>query len=296
MALRKGTMTRIGTPSVNRLPLGLASGCFSSTRSGYPPLIEFHRRNGCTAIELGCYLTPWVTRFEAEVATLDLRGFSWVSVHAPRFTSTAEPGVARRLAALGLPLVVHADHIVNSSWWRPLGAQVLVENIAFPDRFGATPDSLDRMFEALPQARFCLDVSHAFGAGGPALVHQLASRYAARLAEVHVGCTGVPAWPHDPLPTDASLVDSAFAAAGRIVPVIVERPLPGMRAPQVLDELNSLRCVMATWLARVSLPPGASRCSSTGASAPLRRAGTDKPHAHPGPVERRAGRVVQAPR
>jgi hypothetical protein len=114
----------------------------------------------------------------------------------------------------------------------------LVENIAEGDRFGATPETLDIVFDALPKARFCLDVSHAYGAGGPALVRELAERYRDRLVQLHVGCTGVLTWLEEPLPSDAELVRMVTAVTCTPIPVIVERPFDKTEVAHVLKPIR----------------------------------------------------------
>jgi hypothetical protein len=100
-------------------------------------------------------------------------------------------GPLERLVGLGMPVVVPADLAFGK-----LTSVVLLRNTG-------DPDLLDRALEAHPDASFCIDASLAFAVGGFTQLKSFASRHADRLAQ---------------------LVRACFDAAGRAVPVIVERP------------------------------------------------------------------------
>jgi len=222
------------------MPVGFASGCFTAT--DYDTAWDINRRHGGQAFEVGCYRTEWVSRAKAWIA--DAPPDIPISVHLPRYKAVREAAVAAAFASLDRPLVLHADRIAAPRSWRGLGSAVLVENIAHPAVFGSTAADLDEVFAALPAARFCLDVSHAFGAGGVRAVSELAARFQDRLAQLHVGCTGVPARPM-PWPSDAELVHIAGEAAGRPVPVIIERPCADGRAPEVGHLFDAISAVVS---------------------------------------------------
>jgi hypothetical protein len=221
--------------------IGFASGCFTAT--DYDLALSINDAHGGTAFELGCYQTAWLSQAESWARRVPPGRIPLMSVHTPRFTARQEPRVADILGSLGLPMIVHADRVGNPALWRLYGPATVIENIADPARFGSTAESLDTVFARLPEASFCLDVSHAFGAGGPDLVRELARRYRDRLTQLHVGCVGVPVWPGDPLPADAALVRSAWDSADKEVPVIVERPFPevGVSEAARCDSLDAIR-------------------------------------------------------
>jgi len=219
--------------------IGFASGCFTAT--DYDLALSINDAHGGTAFELGCYQTSWLPEAESWVRRTPPGRIPLMSVHTPRFTAEQESHVAHVLGSLDAPLIVHADRVYSAAVWRRFGWRTVIENIADPTKFGSTAESLDMVFARLPEASFCLDVSHAFGAGGPALVRELAGRYRDRLAQLHIGCVGVPVWPNDPLPEDAALVRLAWDIADREVPVIVERPFPAVGVSARCDSLDAIR-------------------------------------------------------
>jgi hypothetical protein len=152
------------------------------------------------------------------------RTFRRVSVHAPvALGPLSEEELAGRLAALGVPVVVHPEMIATPATWLPLGKLLLIENNDGRKATGSSPAELSALFAVLPEARFCLDVSHADDAGGPALTATFAAAFRDRLAEVHVGC-GCGARPGESLGVEVlRAVTGAVAAAGRSLPVIIER-------------------------------------------------------------------------
>ncbi|MGH9035946.1 MAG: hypothetical protein ACRD0O_09285 [Acidimicrobiia bacterium] len=152
------------------------------------------------------------------------RDFRRVSVHAPvANVRGSEAELVARLGSLGLPVVVHPEKIATPECWRPLGDRLLVENNDGRKASGSTAAELALLFAALPEARLCLDVSHALDVGGPALVEAFATTFRGRLAQLHAGC-GCGARPGEHLePEVLRAVSVAVAAAGRPLPVIIER-------------------------------------------------------------------------
>jgi hypothetical protein len=219
--------------------IGFASGCFTAT--DYDLALSINDAHGGTAFELGCYQTAWLSQAESWARRTPPGRIPLMSVHTPRFTAQQESRVADVLGPLDVPMIVHADRVRNPARWRLFGPRTVIENIADPAKFGSSAENLDTVFARLPEASFCLDVSHAFGAGGPALVRELAWRYRDRLTQLHVGCVGVPVWPDDRLPEDAALVRLAWDTADKEVPVIVERPFPEVRVSARCDALDAIR-------------------------------------------------------
>jgi hypothetical protein len=153
------------------------------------------------------------------------RNFRRVSVHAPiRHRRLPEPELVARLAAAGVPVVVPPGVISDPEPWQALGRHLLIENTA---DFGAgdrTAARLAAVFDILPDAGLCLDISHALESGGPDLVAELASTFANRLEEIHVGCECGDG-PGDHL--DATVLDMLYrviARAGRPLPAVIQRP------------------------------------------------------------------------
>jgi hypothetical protein len=139
----------------------------------------------------------------------------------------SEKELSGRLASLGVPVVVHPEMIVTPATWLPLGKLLLIENNDGRKANGSSLAELAALLAALPEARLCLDVSHAIHVGGPALASRFAAAFPDRLAEVHVGC-GCGAGLGESLGVEAlRALTGVVAIAGRPLPVIIERRATG---------------------------------------------------------------------
>ncbi|MDQ2589048.1 hypothetical protein [Saccharothrix yanglingensis] len=235
--------------------VGFSSRCFSP--ADYRLAVLANQAHGGDALEIGCDDAGLLPYLEGELPLLDLDGFERVTVQAPRFTDDDERVTAERLGSLDLPLVVHADRVRDVDAWRGPGRRVMVGNTGGPDRFGSAAEHLDGIFRALPEAGFCLDVAHAFTAGGPDLVERFARRFGDRLEQLHVGRPDVPRRPDAPrrpggsLPDDPTLVGIALGALGRQVPVIIRRPVPTAWTQELSRTVRVLREVVVGFPAAV---------------------------------------------
>jgi hypothetical protein len=182
------------------------------------------RRLGSGTIELSALHEDELTAVEATSAGSDVDGFLRVSIHGPAIGRILpESQLVDRLAATGRDVVMHPDTLLDWSLWEALGPRLLIENMDQRKSFGQTPLDLDRVFAALPQARFCLDVSHALSAGDLPLVIGLAEQYADRLAELHVGCACGRDCDEIYEPDLVGATQLVWSIAGRQVPLILER-------------------------------------------------------------------------
>lgn len=112
-----------------------------------------------------------------------------VSVHGPALKrQMPEEDLVQQLAGLDVPVVMHPYIFEDVSRWRALGFNLLVENSDGRKPLGQTSQDLDALFQELPQASMCLDISHALHAGGLPLALDLAARYRQRITQVHIGC------------------------------------------------------------------------------------------------------------
>ncbi|MBB5888828.1 hypothetical protein [Kutzneria kofuensis] len=171
--------------------VGFSTACF--TPPEFPVAALACQAHGGNAVEIVCGES---TRLDALVHACDqLRRHGLrPSVHAF--------GSVEHLVSLNVPVVVPADLASGS-----LTRLVLLRNTG-------DPDLVDKALAAHPTASFCLDASVAFAAGGFIQLKSLASRHADRLSQINVGAD----------PDAVDLVRTCFDAAGRAVPVILERP------------------------------------------------------------------------
>jgi hypothetical protein len=86
-----------------------------------------------------------------------------------------------------MSVIMHPDTIHDAAAFIGLGGRLLLENMNTQKRTGRTGDELGPYFQALPQARFCFDIAHAYQCDPTlALAHELLDAYGARLGQVHV--------------------------------------------------------------------------------------------------------------
>jgi hypothetical protein len=178
-------------------------------------------------VELSALAEPELDSVVGALDTAAVASFSRVSVHGPvKQRSMPEADLVRRLAALDVDIVMHPNVFVDVDAWAALGSRLLVENNDGRKRVGSSAADLERFFERLPDARFCLDVSHALDAGGRGLVVDLARRFGDRTVQLHVGC----GCGHDVgVGFDGELcaaVLDTFDTLGAPRPVILERSTP----------------------------------------------------------------------
>jgi sugar phosphate isomerase/epimerase len=80
-------------------------------------------------------------------------------------------------------LSVYSDSVAElNSHAKDLGVALLIET--YEDKF-LKPDELEKIFLRLPDARFTLDVGHAFLNGGDASIERMVKKFADRLLHVH---------------------------------------------------------------------------------------------------------------
>jgi hypothetical protein len=99
----------------------------------------------------------------AALQDLDLGRFEYVSIHAPSaFSPATEACIFEHLYATRnrqWPIVVHPDTLHDFSLWKCLGHLLCIENMDQRKPIGRTARELDRIFDQLPDASFCLDVA-----------------------------------------------------------------------------------------------------------------------------------------
>jgi hypothetical protein len=197
--------------------VGFATGCFEPPE--FPVAALACQAHGGNAVEIACGES---VRLDALVHARDQ-----LRLHGLR-PSLHAVGPSEHLVRLDMPVVVPADLAFGT-----LTPDVLLRNTC-------DPDLLDKALAAHPVASFCLDASLVHAMGGFTELKAFASRHAERLAQVNVGAVD----------TDADHVDlvrACFDAAGRAVPVIVERPGTDW-SEDLSDEVERLRALARRFL------------------------------------------------
>lgn len=144
-------------------PIGLSTGAlaYEDFRLG----LAMTRTAGCTAVELSALRQPELFPLLDSLASLDLAGFEYISIHAPsQFEPTWEALAWTRLREecwRDWPIIVHPDALFDFSLWREFGALLCVENMDKRKPIGRTVRELNLIFDQLPEASFCFDIGHA---------------------------------------------------------------------------------------------------------------------------------------
>jgi len=230
-------------------PIGFSTGALA--RGDFRRALELLRAHQTDVIELSALRLDELEPLLVALPSLDLRQFSFVSIHAPTaFAPEIEGSVIERLrplAARGYPLVVHPDVIFTPRSWGELGDQLLVENMDKRKPAGRNVAELRRIFDSLPAARFCFDIGHARQVD-PSMTEAslLLQAFGDRLAEVHISEVNT-ASRHDPISWNAVI---AFRSIARYipqqVPIILEPLIDAgqsdidteiQRAREALDDL-----------------------------------------------------------
>ncbi len=198
-------------------PLGFSTGALArgDFRRGLSLLRSFH----ADAVELSALRIEELQPLVEGIPDLDLRPYSFVSIHAPsRFSSGQEKWVTEQLhlfAKRGYPIVIHPDVIFTPALWKPFGGMLLIENMDKRKPVGRNVTELNQIFEALSCARWCFDIGHARQVD-PSMTEAslMLEAFGNRLAEVHISEVNT-ASRHDPISWNAVL---AFQSVARYIP------------------------------------------------------------------------------
>lgn len=162
----------------------LAKGDFNSALS----MLEGYT---LPAIELSALRVQELPALLDSFATLPLRGYEHVTIHAPsKFAAEAESAVAdqlARVAHLVNGFIVHVEAIVDAAPWRALGAKVFVENADGRKRTGRTTEELLRVLDQLPDAKVCFDIAHVHQVDPTLLeAYRMVHAIGDRIGQIHV--------------------------------------------------------------------------------------------------------------
>src|SRR5437764_12591174 len=130
-------------------------------------------------------------RLVSALSKLDLRNFSFVSIHAPsRFAPDLERWIVDRLDSLsqrGYPIVVHPDVLFTAKLWNRFGNRLLIENMDKRKPVGRNVREVARIFELFPAAGFCFDIGYSRQVD-PSMTEAslLLNAFGDRLAAVHM--------------------------------------------------------------------------------------------------------------
>jgi hypothetical protein len=209
-------------------PVGFSTGAlaYADFRRG----LEIARTAHCHAIELSALRQPELLPMLDALSSLDLTGFSYVSIHAPgsidpEWEAIASTSLQKELGR-GWPVVVHPDMLFDMSLWRLFGPLLCVENMDKRKPTGRTAKELDSIFKELPDASLCFDIGHA-RQWDPTMTeaYLILKEFGSKLLQIHVSEVNTSS-KHDPL-SYASIM--AFRDVAHLipphVPLILETPV-----------------------------------------------------------------------
>jgi hypothetical protein len=210
-------------------PLGASTGCLDAPRGDWPALTDEACAAAPFAVELAALSErelPGLVRYLAWEPDLPFR---YVSVHAPtKHRRMSEAELIEQLCALPAwldAIVVHPDVMDDVEAYAAVGCRLVIENMDARKTDGRTARELERFFDALPDAGFCLDVAHAWSIDPSMREGQLMlDRYASRLRELHVSSLRADGT-HVPLTDDHEELFGPLLSRCRDVPWIFEAPL-----------------------------------------------------------------------
>lgn len=217
-------------------PLGLSTGV-AGRGDDWPALVRAACDVSTHAVELAAHDPAELDGLVGYLTHRPRLPFRHLSVHTPikgSRTSDAE----RVEALLALPasvrtLIAHPDLVEDPEPWRALGRRVVFENMDDRKASGRTAAELAPLFEALPEAGFCLDIAHAHTVDPSMTVAgELLDRFRGRLREVHL--SSIRAGAHVTLTPEDEALFAPTLARCRDVPWILEAAPPArwsVRAP-----------------------------------------------------------------
>lgn len=143
--------------------VGFSTGALA--KGDFQRALEILRNQRIEAVELSALREFELEPLISSLPSLDLSGFSHVSIHAPsKLERTSEVQVVELLQValrMEIGIVVHPDTIVDSDLWKGFGRLLWIENLDKRKCVARTSFELEKIFDAFPEAGFCLDVAHA---------------------------------------------------------------------------------------------------------------------------------------
>lgn len=217
-------------------PSGISTGVFASARGDWPELVAEACRISTFAVELSALSGDELPGLIAYLRTRPRMPFRYASVHAP--VKNREPDEAATITMLDdLPLwvrsvVAHPDALSDVGLYRALGTRLVLENMDDRKITGRVADEMEKFFEELPDAGFCLDVAH-IRAVDPTMdaAHELLDRFRSRLRQVHL--SSLDDGHHVPLTEDDERLFAEVLDRCRDVPWILEAWPPERWAAQM---------------------------------------------------------------
>ena len=221
--------------------------------------LEMLRGRRVEVVELSALRQPELQPLVSALGRLELGQFEYVAFHAPScIERRKEAAVVERLrhvADRGWPIVLHPDAVTDWNLWEPFGSLLLVENMDRRKEIGRTVEDLEKVFERVPEAGFCLDVGHAQQCDSSMTeAYRMLKRFGSRLRQIHLSEVSTSST-HDRLSYVSILAVREVAhLIPEDIPVILETPVS---ANQIEDEIGRARSALSTAIPTESISPAA---------------------------------------
>jgi hypothetical protein len=231
--------------------IGFSTGAVA--KGDFRQALTLLRQAGLNAVELSALREDELPRLADALASLDLSGFAYVSVHVPsalnRLTESdvlklVEPALRR-----GFPIVMHPDMIKTPELWRHLGRAVLIENMDKRKPTGRTTAELSESLSLLPDAGVCFDIAHARQVD-PTMseASQILRAFGPRIRQIHVSGVGTNS-SHGRLSIAACFAISRIShLIPDILPIILESPVD---ESSLSSEINFALNAFSPWADRL---------------------------------------------
>jgi len=195
------------------------------------------------AVELSALRESELDTLIEAIPRLKLDHFRFISFHAPsRLVQLGEAELVERLREVVEHVngvVVHPDIIEEPALWKTIGASILLENLDQRKSCARTTREMVQYFDALPEARFCLDLGHARQVDPTlSIAVEFLQTFPDRLAEIHISEVDASS-AH--LPISSAAMNSFRQISSLIprdLPAIVESIIP---AEMIADEIEMVR-------------------------------------------------------
>jgi hypothetical protein len=143
--------------------IGFSTGAVAY--GNFQKALELLASSKLACIELSALRMSEVAPLIEAIPDINLKGYTYVSFHAPSSYSASEEAWLTDLLLSRVPttwpIVLHPDVICDMTLWRRFGRRVAIENMDRRKPIGRNFRELALIFEQLPEARLCFDLGHA---------------------------------------------------------------------------------------------------------------------------------------
>jgi hypothetical protein len=222
-------------------PIGFSTGALAL--GNFQQALDILRGSETRAVELSALREHEVAPLMEALPTLDLKKYSYVSIHAPSaFRTNSEQELADLLSpciAREVPVVIHPDAIQNPDCWRKFGSLMCIENMDKRKQTGRTTSELEEFFVTFPDATFCFDVGHCRQIDSTmGEARRMLQRFRDRLRQVHFSEIDAQGRHHGTTIATILASRSIVDMTDSEVPVIIESQIP---ASDISKEIEAVR-------------------------------------------------------